>query len=178
MSIPHTDSKAWRSSKHMNRYVLSAILIVFVLATSDLIFACTYWRVTHNVPPPRLIQNIASGLLGKRAFAGGENTVLLGVVLQYFMMSLMVGTYYVVSTRTKALNAKPLMYGLLYGIVLYVMMSHVVVPLSAAAQGPVVASWIILSIIVHLIIGVTVAFGARGLRTSRRLRFIYPCDEV
>jgi hypothetical protein len=161
MSTPRTDSQAWHSSGPMNRYILSAALIVFVLATSDLIFACTYWRVTHDVPPPRLIQNIASGLLGKRAFAGGENTVLLGVVLQYFMISLMVGTYYAASTQIKALNAKPWVWGLLYGIVLYTVMNHVVVPLSAAPRGPVIASWIILSIVVHLVIGVTVAFGAR-----------------
>lgn len=145
----------------MNRYLSSAMAIVFLLATSDLIFACTYWRVTHNVPPPRLIQNIASGLLGRRAFAGGENTVLLGVVLQYFMISLMVGVYDLASVRIKALNARPLAWGLLYGIVLYGVMNHVVVPLSAAPRGPVIASWIILSIVVHVLIGVTIAFGAR-----------------
>jgi hypothetical protein len=161
MSTPHIDSHAWHGSGPMNRYVLSAIAIVFLLATGDLIFACTYWHVTYDVPPSRLIQNIASGLLGKRAFAGGEDTVMLGVVLQYFMIALMVGTYYVVSRRIKALNAKPWVWGPLYGLVLYVTMNHVVVPLSAAPKGPVIASWIILSIVVHLVIGVTVALGAR-----------------
>ena len=161
MSIPHTDLQARHDSGPMNRYVLSAVVIVFLLATGDLIFACTYWHATYDVPPSRLIQNIAAGLLGKRAFAGGENTVLLGIVLQYFMISLMVGTYYVASRRIKALNAKPWLWGLLYGLVLYVTMNHVVVPLSAAPRGPVIASWIILSIVVHLVIGVTVALGAR-----------------
>jgi hypothetical protein len=161
MSIPHTDLQARRGLGPMNRYVLSAAAIVFLLATGDLIFACTYWHATYAVPPARLIQNIASGLLGKRAFAGGENTVLLGVVLQYFMISLMVATYYVASRRIEALNAKPWLWGLLYGLVLYVTMNHVVVPLSAAPRGPVIASWIILSIVVHLVIGVTVALGAR-----------------
>jgi hypothetical protein len=161
MSIPRTDFQARHGSKPMNRHVLSAIAIVFLLATGDLIFACTYWHVTYNVPPARLIQNIASGLLGKRAFAGGENTVLLGVVLQYFMISLMVGLYYVASRRIKALNTKPWGWGLLYGLVLYVTMNHVVVPLSAAPKGPMVVSWIILSIVVHLVLGVTIALGAR-----------------
>lgn len=161
MPTAHTDLQARHGSGPMNRYVLSAAAIVFLLATGDLIFACTYWHATYDVPPARLIQNIASGLLGKRAFAGGGNTVLLGVVLQYFMISLMVGTYYVASRRIKALNAKPWLWGLLYGLVLYVTMNHVVVPLSAAPRGPVIASWIILSIVVHLVIGVTVALGAR-----------------
>ncbi|RUL61388.1 hypothetical protein EKH79_17265 [Dyella dinghuensis] len=161
MSTAHTDLQTRHGSGPMNRYVISAAAIVFLLATGDLIFACTYWHATYDVPPARLIQNIASGLLGKRAFAGGENTVLLGVVLQYFMISLMVGTYYVTSRRIKALNAKPWLWGLLYGLVLYVTMNHVVVPLSAAPRGPVIASWIILSIVVHLVIGVTVALGAR-----------------
>jgi hypothetical protein len=161
MSITHSGSRTPPGSVHMNRYALSALIIVVVLATGDLIFACSYWRITYDVPPSRLIQNIASGLLGKHAFAGGEKTVLLGAVLQYFMISLMVGTYYVASTRLKRLNAQPLRWGLLYGVVLYLVMNHVVVPLSAAARGPIVVSWIILSIVVHLVIGVTVAFGAR-----------------
>jgi len=175
MSIPHIESETWRHSGHIHRYLLSAIAIVVLLATFDLIFACTYWHVTYNVPPPRLIQNIASGLLGKRAFAGGENTVLLGVVLQYLMISMMVGTYYIASTRMKALNAKPLAWGLLYGVVLYAVMNHVIVPLSAAPRGPVIASWIVLSIIVHLLIGMTIAFGARWA-ANKSGRHVQPYD--
>jgi hypothetical protein len=63
--------------------------------------------------------------------------------------------------RVRALNLRPLQWGLLYGVVLYLTMNHVVLPLSAAPRGPVVVSWIVLSIVVHLIIGATIAFGAR-----------------
>lgn len=161
MSITKADSRAWQGRGAMQRCVRSAAIVTFVLATADLIFASTYWHALYAVPPSRLIQNIAAGLLGKPAFAGGENTVLLGLALQYFMMSLMVSTYYVASRRISALNRRPLFWGLLYGALLYLTMDHVVLPLSAAPKGPLVMSWILSSVVAHLLIGVTIAFGAR-----------------
>lgn len=151
----------------------SAAAITFVLATADLIFACTYWHQLYDVPPSRLLQNIASGLLGKPAFKGGNQTMLLGLLLQYVMMFMMVGTYYIASRRIDALNRHPWICGLLYGVVLYVVMNHIVLPLSAAPKTPFVPSWIVSSILVHLVIGVSISHGARWaarwLQQARRL---------
>jgi hypothetical protein len=144
------------------RVLLSAVAISVLLATADLIFACTYWHQLYGLAPPRLLQNIASGLLGKPAFAGGVNTVLLGVLLQYVMMFMMVGTYYLAASRIMGLHKHPWRYGLLYGVVLYIVMNEIVLPLSAAPKTPFVMSWILSSIVMHLIIGVVTAHGARG----------------
>ncbi|RDS80623.1 hypothetical protein [Dyella psychrodurans] len=157
MSIAHADSRAVA----VNRFIASAALMVFLLASADLIFACTYWHQLYAVPWSRLVQNIAAGLLGKRSFAGGAPTVVLGALLQYFMMSIMVGAYYAISTRMHVLRERPWQYGLLYGVVLFVVMNFIVLPLSAAPKGPVVPSWIVGSVVVHLIIGVSIAHGAR-----------------
>jgi hypothetical protein len=139
----------------------SAALIAFLLATADLVFACTYRHQLYRLPPSRLVQNIASGLLGKQAFAGGVNTVLLGLLLQYAMMSVMVGTYYLLSRRFDGLRRHPWRYGALYGVLLYIVMNDIVLPLSAAPKTPFVTSWILASIVMHVLIGLVSAQGAR-----------------
>ena len=149
--LPATRSGIWRSDA----------AIVLLLATVDLIFACTFWNQLYALPPSRLVQNIAAGLLGKRAFAGGVNTVLLGLLLQYAMMSVMVGVYYLLSRRYPELNRHPWRYGTVYGVLLYVVMNDIVLPLSAAPRTPYVMSWILSSIVMHWLIGVAIAHGAR-----------------
>jgi uncharacterized membrane protein YagU involved in acid resistance len=100
-------------------------------------------------------------LLGKRAYAEGMDTVLLGLLLQYIMMFMMVATYYLFSRRFAGLCRHPWRYGLLYGVLLYIVMNDIVLPLSAAAKTPFVMSWILGSIAMHLTIGVVTAHGAR-----------------
>lgn len=141
--------------------MLFAIWVVLALASVDLLFAGTYWHTLFGVPPARTVQNIAAGLLGKRAFAGGNGTVLLGVLLHYAMMAAMVAAYYLTAERMKGLVERPWLYGTLYGVVLFVVMNLIVVPLSAMPKAPVVPSWIVSSIAMHVVIGLAIALSAR-----------------
>lgn len=143
----------WRA----RRIVLLAVFVTLALATADLLFACTFWHALYRVPPTRLMQNIAAGLLGKRAFLGGGRSMALGVLLHYAMMGAMVGVYYLASRRTAVLAERPWLYGSLYGAALFVVMNLIVVPLSAAPKAPVVPSWIASSIVVHVLIGLVIA---------------------
>lgn len=141
--------------------VLLAIGVVLALASADLLFAGTYWHSLYGVPPSRTVQNIASGLLGKRAFVGGNGTVLLGALLHYAIMGAMVAAYYLMAGKMNGLVERPWLYGSLYGVALFVVMNLVVVPLSAMPKAPVVLSWIVSSIVVHVIIGLVIALTAR-----------------
>ncbi|MBE1160391.1 hypothetical protein [Dyella acidiphila] len=155
------DDPVLRAASPLQRGWRSAALVIFLLASADLVFACSYWHYAYALPPARLVQNIAAGLLGKRAFAGGADTVLLGLLLQYAMMSAMVGAYYLLSRRLAALRAHPWRYGSLYGVLLYIVMNEIVLPLSAAPKTPYILSWIISSIVMHWVIGVVTAHAAR-----------------
>lgn len=158
------DSSAPLSSRPL-RGMRFAALVILLLATADLLFACTYWRALRGVPPVRIPQNIAAGLLGARAFAGGGSTVALGVLLHYGIMAVMVAVYDLSARRMTVLIERPWVFGLLYGAVLFVVMNLIVLPLSAAPKAPVMPGWIVSSIVVHLVIGVAIALGAR--RTIR-----------
>ncbi|WP_284319519.1 hypothetical protein [Dyella acidisoli] len=159
MSVP-VDSGAPQDLRGQG-VVISAAVVMLMLATADLLFACTYWYSKFGVPPARIAQNIASGLLGKHAFVGGGSTAALGVLLHYAMMAAMVGVYYVAAGRLVVLTQRPWLYGALYGALLFIVMNLIVVPLSAVPKAPVVMSWIISSIVVHVIIGLAIALSAR-----------------
>ena len=85
--------------------------------------------------PIGILQSIASGVLGRAASQGGVRTAALGLLLHFVIASGVVATYLVATRLIPALNRRPWIYGLLYGLVVYAVMNLVVVPLSAAALG-------------------------------------------
>ncbi|HEV8694560.1 MAG TPA: hypothetical protein VGQ93_10340 [Lysobacter sp.] len=139
----------------------------FVLGTLDLIFACTFWNLARDVPPVRILQSIAAGVQGKAAFDGGAASALLGVVCHYFIATMMVLAYYLVSARWRALVQHPVRYGLPYGLLLYAVMTWIVVPLSNAPPPKMVhLPWIVSSIAMHMLFGVICAWYARKARIA------------
>jgi hypothetical protein len=76
--------------------------------------------------PLPLLQGIAAGLLGSRAFSGGLVTAALGLLCHY-VIAYSAATVYVAASRILAFLARmPLLYGPLYGIAVYFFMQFVV----------------------------------------------------
>lgn len=90
----------------------------------------------HSVSPTRILQAIASGLLGKDAFNGGFATAALGLVLHFFIATTATAFYYAVSRKLKVLVDHAVVCGLAYGIPVYLVMNLVVLPLSAVPFKP------------------------------------------
>jgi hypothetical protein len=136
----------------------------FVGGTFDIVYACTYWALKANAPPQRILQSVAAGLLGKASFEGGWPTAALGLGLHYFIATSMSLVYYLVARRWPLLWQRPVLCGASYGVLLFVIMTYVVVPLSRAASGASPPTlWVVLSVAVHsLLIGLPIALFARG----------------
>ncbi len=139
-----------------------------VAGTLDIVYACTFWGLKGDVPVQRILQSVAAGLLGKASFAGGAETAALGLGLHYLIATSMSVAYYLVARRLPPLWHRPLLYGAAYGLLLYMIMNYVVLPLSAAGPGSKDPLWITLSVAVHaLLIGIPIALFARRALTSR-----------
>jgi hypothetical protein len=133
----------------------------FVLGTLDLVYACSFWAWLRQVPPERLLQYIASGALGDAAFQGGIATALAGAAFHYLIATTMVLAYYLASRRHRWLQ-HPVRYGVPYGLLLWAVMTHVVVPLSRAepsAQPLLLA--MATNFLMHLLFGVICVWFAR-----------------
>jgi uncharacterized membrane protein YagU involved in acid resistance len=83
-------------------------------------------------PPIRILHSIASGLLGKAAFQGGSATAAFGLILHFVIASSASAVYYLASRKIAFLRRQPLLAGPLFGILVYLVMYRIVVPLSAA----------------------------------------------
>jgi hypothetical protein len=97
----------------------------------DAIYATVLWGMILGSSPTAVWQSVASGLLGKASFQGGTATAALGLALHFFIAFVMALVYVRAARRLPVLLARPILMGVLYGFVLYVVMNFVVVPLSA-----------------------------------------------
>jgi len=140
----------------------------------DISYACAFWAIKAGVAPRRIFQSVAAGLLGREAAVGGGNaTAALGLALHFFIAVTMAAVYFAVARRWPLLWKRAWLMGAIYGLWLYIAMSYIVVPLSAAGGGgrqdPV---WVTLSVLVHIVlIGIPCAVGARlGILREQRAR--------
>ncbi|MBA4182953.1 MAG: hypothetical protein H0X49_02955 [Acidobacteria bacterium] len=111
----------------------------------------------------RMLQGIASGLLGADSFTGGTATAALGVLLHFTIAFIWTIVFYLASRKIKFLIDQPIISGVLYGVVVYLLMYYVIVPLSAAPfQMPHTPDAIARDVFIHIIcIGLPIALVVR-----------------
>lgn len=112
--------------------ILYGGLVVGIL---DGLFALVFYGLIRGAQTLRIFQSVASGLLGKAAFEGGMKTFLLGLLLHFVVATCIAAVYYVASLKLPVLIRQPVMCGLIYGMLAYLGMNYVVIPLSAAGSG-------------------------------------------
>jgi hypothetical protein len=118
------------------RRIIQAILLgslaVGVLDISDAILF-TWFR---GGSATRMLQGIASGLLGPGSFQGGPATAVLGLVLHFIIATGATTVFVLASLRVPALLERPFVWGPIYGLVVYIFMRFVVLPLSLIRMQP------------------------------------------
>jgi hypothetical protein len=115
--------------------------------------------IVRGIGIPRGLRGIASGLLGREmALQGGWETSLLGLALHFFIMFCVVVAFYLVSRAVPWVIQHPLISGLIYGPLVYLVMYWVVVPLSRIGPRPHSLSNDSLAIAIHIfLIGLPIA---------------------
>jgi hypothetical protein len=135
------------------RAVLQGGLLAGVL---DIVAAFVVYGF-RGTTPIRILQSIASGLLGAEAFEGGLATATLGGLLHFFIACGWAVVYYGASRRLRVLSSRPVPSGMAYGAAVYLMMNLVVLPLSAFPKRPFAFDVVIL--MVHMFcVGLPIAF--------------------
>ena len=107
--------------------VLTCLIVGAMDITSALIITWYYGGTIM-----RLMQFIASGLLGKAAFQGGMPVAALGLALHFFIAFSIVIVFAFVRQSLAFLREHPVPSGIIYGLLIYAVMNLIVLPLSAA----------------------------------------------
>ncbi|MGC2698167.1 MAG: hypothetical protein WA738_20450 [Candidatus Angelobacter sp.] len=102
----------------------------------DITQACVAYGIQNHLPPMRIFQSVAAGLLGPKSFQGGTSTAVLGLSLHFLIAFIWAAIYYVASRKIAFMTESPVIAGLLYGELVWLVMNCVVIPLSALHHGP------------------------------------------
>ena len=116
----------------MPRWSMSRAILVggLVGGALDLLFAVSF-AACNGAAPARVFQAIASGLLGDAASGGGIAIQALGVACHFGLSLLWATLFALVASRRPALVRRPVLAGVAFGVLVFLSMRLVVLPLSA-----------------------------------------------
>jgi hypothetical protein len=149
------------------REAAAAGLLVAVL---DGAFALlVYVVVLRAATPARVFQAIAAGVLGPDAFAGGGATAALGVALHAGIACAWAAAFVLAVRRVAALRRAmetvpgAVAAGAAYGVLVWLAMSRVVVPLAGMRTMPVASALFATMLLGHVaVVGLPIALTVRG----------------
>jgi hypothetical protein len=140
------------------RPLLAILVGGFVAGTLDIGAAA----LINMIDPRVILRFIAGGVLGKAALQGGPAVAWLGLFLQWGMSLVIAAIFVLAALRLRWLIARPVPAGLVYGVVVFVVMNYVVMPLSAWHRinhfTPASLAWNLLAMLVY---GLIIAICAR-----------------
>ena len=134
------------------------------IAALDFAFCLAFWWPL-GADAQRVLQGVAAGVLGRAAYAGGASTAVLGAFGMVLIGSAFVLTYALLARHAASLRLHARALGPVYGLLLYLVMTRIVVPVSAApAPGRAELAWALASLPMFVVFGTLAAVsGARAL---------------
>jgi uncharacterized membrane protein YagU involved in acid resistance len=147
----------------MNRKIAPIVLGGLVAGAFDITYAIIFSYLRSGVAPSRILQSVASGLLGSDAYTGGAPTAALGFGLHFFMSLLWAAAYVIAAGRIPLLARQPVACGAAFGAFVYAFMNLVVIPLSRFPTKPSYPLAILATgLFVHMFLfGVPIALASR-----------------
>ena len=145
----------------MQRSILKPIFIAtLVCGTLDILLAVIL-TLMRGRQPADMLRFVASGPFPSATDMGASGA-LLGLVVHYTLMAVMVAVFVLIARSRPALLDKPLVWGLIYGLITYVVMNLIVVPLRFPAAWPPSSLSISTQLFAHIVlVGWPTAFIAR-----------------
>ena len=145
----------------MRRSILRPIAAAtLVCGTLDILFAVIL-TLMRGKEPAAMLRFVASGPFPDATGWGAAGSVL-GLAVHFSLIAIMVALFAIVARNHPALLGKPLLWGIIYGLITYAVMNLVIVPLRFPAAWPPKALSIGTQLFAHIVlVGLPTAFIAR-----------------
>jgi hypothetical protein len=116
----------------------------------------------YLISPVVILRAIAAGVLGPASFGKGWESAVLGLGLQLAMSNVMAALYVLAVHWIPFFRRAWISGGLVAGIVIFVVMNYVVVPMSAIGKAPKFTAWTFSeNLLAMILFGIIIAFFAR-----------------
>jgi hypothetical protein len=126
------------------------LLATLICGTFDILLA-VFLTLRRGKDPVDMLRFVASGPFPP-ATEWGTGGAVLGLVVHFTLMAIMVGSFLVLVSQRPALLDRPLVAGLAFGLITYVIMNLVVVPLRWPEAFPPKPLGIATQLFAHLVL--------------------------
>jgi hypothetical protein len=117
--------------------------------------------------PMWVLQSIAGGLLGVDSFKGGLPAAVLGAIIHFFIAFVACTVYYLASRRIEFLVQRAVVAGVLYGVMVYLFMYGVVLPMTFHRSFFSPLSAVLTGLMIHIVcVGLPIALAVRRYSTE------------
>lgn len=120
----------------MNRLKSIVIRAWLIVGTLDILSAFLHYYLVTGKNPLRVLQAIASGVLGTGSFTRGTSSMLLGLFLHYLIALSFTVVFFAVYPRIAFFRKNNLLTAFVYGMFIWSVMNLIVVPLSKIGTFP------------------------------------------
>lgn len=146
----------------------TALRTGLLVGTLDGVAAIVMFLIKGGKDPGKIFQYIASAAIGKDSFSGGWGTILLGVLFHYVIACTFTFIFFFVYPRLKFFYRSPVLAGLLYGIIVWLVMNLLVIPMSKLPQSPINPSQAVPGILILMfVVGLPMALIAKSYYRMR-----------
>jgi len=139
---------------HLRKAFPTILLTSLLVGVLDALAAI----VVYSANPIRMFQFIASGVIGKEAFAGGMVSAGWGVLFHFFIAFFWTAVYFILYPVLNLRTIHKFVSGLLYGIIIWLGMNMIVLPISHGAPREITVSSITGIVILIVAVGLPIAW--------------------
>jgi hypothetical protein len=132
---PQNHAMTHQPKPSLVKIILLAGLIAGAL---DITAACVNAYINNpKVTPDLVLRGVASGVFGPQARTGGNEMIFFGLLFHFIIATGFAALFVLLSQKLRFLTKHFVISGLIYGIVVWAIMSLVVVPLSQVTAPPI-----------------------------------------
>lgn len=114
---------------------MTILISGLIVGTFDLT-AATIQTLIYNGSPVKMFKYISSGVYGKDALNGGSGFAIQGVLFHYCIAMIWTIIFFLIYPKIPFLSKNRILTGILYGMLVWTIMSRVVVQLSNTPKAP------------------------------------------
>jgi hypothetical protein len=137
----------------------SALKSGLIAGVLDATAASLQAYMMRGATPDRVFTFVASGAFGQRAYEEGSMMAVIGLAFHFIIALIWTFIFYAAYPKIKALQRNKILVGITYGMVIWLIMNFVVIPLSLIGPRPFDLVSASIQIAIHLfVIGLPISY--------------------
>ena len=135
----------------------------FLVGWLDILAAFINTYLAAHIGPVFVLRFIAAGLFGREAFNGGKEMAAYGMLIHFFIAYAFTILLYALYGKFKILGKYWIVTGIVYGILIWLIMNLIVVPMTLLPKGHFQPQQVAIGMAILIaVIGLPLSYFARG----------------